>query len=672
MTPAVLGVVLTGCGGGGGSHSDTPSTPSTSATIAASLGRIYNAALEARCMATGTVLGSGSTGSSGLPTLTLSGTCSGPVVVELLANGSTTYFDEKLEATASMPAGTSLRAIVPTFSAGSALSIAVTPLTEMAARQAIAAAGSESAVTSAQAGTANSAVLAQLFGSGVNFDILTPPTVVDSSSAANSLGTTTADRYAFYLAALAHLGSGSTPALAVASALATDLADGTLDGQSTTGLTYTSDGFATQRDTALTSAAAAYASTALQTDLGIQPLAPVDVTGISPTSGAVGDDITISGTGFDTDPYHLEVKFYNNVAAEVVSATATTIVVRVPAGAATGAVTVRHIVSDTTDTSSTFTVTGGGTVTPTTWTVRANPSSYLLHGIAQGNGTFVAVGEGATIMTTTDGVSWTSQSGPDANFMAANAVTWDGAQFVLVGNSSNLASYPPIIATSANGVTWTRQSWTRGTETQLVDIVGTSNRLTAVGTTTVITSTDGGTSWSSETLPGNANVLELFSVADSGGIRIVTGRSDTTTGVILINSGTGWTVANSPTNFIPRDVTWTGSLFVAVGANSVNWGATPVVMYSTDGTNWTRVDVPSAIAPAGYMLRDVIWSNSKLYAVGDDPSGKGRVIITSTDAATWTQAHQSAVPTGNGILEGIAASSSAIVTVGGTKSITAP
>ena len=334
MTPAVLGVILTGCGGGG-SHSDAPTTPSTSATIAASLGRIYNAALEARCMATGTVLGSGSTGSSGLPTLTLSGTCSGPVVVELLANGATTYFDEKLGATAAMPAGTALRAIVPTFSAGSTLSIAITPLTEIAARQAITAAGSESAVTSVQASAANAAVLTQIFGAGVNFDILTPPTVVDSGAAANSLGTTAADRYAFYLAALAHLGSGSTPALAVASALATDLADGTLSGQSTAGLTYTSDGFATQRDTALTDAATAYASPALQTDLGIQPPAPVDVTGISPASGAVDDEITISGTGFDTDPYHLEVKFYNNVAAEVVSATATAIVVRVPSGAAT-------------------------------------------------------------------------------------------------------------------------------------------------------------------------------------------------------------------------------------------------------------------------------------------------------------------------------------------------
>lgn len=623
-------------------------------------------------MATGAVLGTGSTGTSGVPTLTLSGGCDSPVLVALLANSDTTYFDEKLASNTAMPAGTTLRAIVPSFTAGGAWSLAITPLTEMAARQAIAAAGSESAVTSTQASTANQAVLAQLFGLGVDFDILTPPTVLDTGSAAHSLGTSSADRYAFYLAALAHLGGGTTPALTVANALAADLADGSLDGHSAPDLTYASAGFADQRDTALTDAATAYASGDLQTALGLSPAVPVAITGISPASGAVNDNITISGTGFDTDPYHLEVKFYNNIPAEVVSATATSIVVKVPSGASTGAITVRHIVSGTTDTSSAFTVTGGGNVTPATWTVRASPSAYLLHGVAHGNGTFVAVGEGATIMTTANGISWSPQTGPDANFMAVNAVTWDGAQFVLVGNSSNLAIAPPIIATSANGETWTRQNWSRGAETQLVDVVGTPNRLTAVGTTSIITSTNSGVSWSSETLPAGANATELFSVADSGSVRIVTGRSDATTGVILINSGSGWSVASTTSNFIPRDVIWAGSFFVAVGANSVNWGASPVVMYSTDGITWTRVDLASSVAPTGYMLRDVTWANSTLYAVGDDPSAKGRVVLTSTDGANWTQAHQSAVPSGNGILEGVAASGNVIVSVGGTKTITSP
>lgn len=245
----------------------TPHPASTSATLTPSLGRVSNAAVEVRCLATGNVLGSGSLASSGSASLTLRGTCSGPVLAEVLANGSTTYFDEKLASTTAFPSGVSLRAIVPVFTAGTPLYIALTPLTEIATRQAIATAGGESTVSAAQASAANSAVVPQLFGAGSSLDILTPPTLVNAAGS-GSLGTGAADRYAFYLAALAHLGSGSQPALAVSNALATDLADGILDGTTSSSVSYTTANFASLIDTALDDAAG-YASAALQTELGL-------------------------------------------------------------------------------------------------------------------------------------------------------------------------------------------------------------------------------------------------------------------------------------------------------------------------------------------------------------------------------------------------------------------
>lgn len=669
LAPVLLSALaLAGCG------SDSPApaaagTP-TAARVQPALGQVYNAGIEARCMPTGAVLGSGDTGASGEVTLSLAGSCSGPVIVELVANGGSTYYDEALATTVGLPVGTQLRAIVPSYVAGSPLAIAITPLTEIATRQALAAAGgSESAVTGVQATTANAAVTAQVLGAGISFDILTPPTPWSAATAAGSLGTSVADRYAFYLAALAAMGSGSTPAIAVTDALAADLADGALDGATSSGFTYTSGGYAGLRDTGLADVAT-YASTELKDALGLTPPAPVDVTGLSPGSGAVDDQVTLTGTGFGNDPFHLEVKFSSNVAAEIVSASDTELVVKVPAGAVTGSISVRNIISDTTDTTASFTVTGGGT--PASWTLRSSPTAWLLFSVAYGNGNFVAVGYNRTILTSTDGVSWTSQTASDSNYYQANSVTWDGSQFVLVGDSSNLASYAPVIATSPDGVTWTRRNWTRGSETQLVDVWGNGSTLTAAGANgAVIASSDSGATWSGETLPAASYITQLFGVAGNGSTRILVGKNDTGAGIILANTGSGWTqVGSAWANFAPRDVIWTGSQFVAVGGDSYNYGANAVVLTSSDGSSWTRVALPVAGAPAGYTLRDVTWTGSVLVAVGDN-GGTGRVVTTSSDGSSWTQAHQSTT-SGNSALDGVASGGGKVVAVGGTRTVTAP
>lgn len=248
----------------------TPATPTSSVTVTPSLGKVFDAAIEVRCAATGLTLGSGIVGATGTIALTLTGSCSGPVIIELLASASSTYFDEQANAVISLPAGTQLRTVLPSLAATTG-NIAVTPLTEIAFRQALAAAGGvESALTALQATTANAAIAAQVFGAAAaGLDILSVPTAWDASLAAGSLGDTAADRHAFLLAALAGLGDGAgAPAVAVTAALAGDLADGTLDGVTSTDVTYTSGNLGTLLATEY-SGFAAYANSALQTALGI-------------------------------------------------------------------------------------------------------------------------------------------------------------------------------------------------------------------------------------------------------------------------------------------------------------------------------------------------------------------------------------------------------------------
>jgi len=607
-------------------------------------------------------------------TVATAGSCAGPVLVSAAgrSNGSSTYFDEALNAAAPLPAGAQVRALAPALA--NPMTMGVTALTEVAAAQALAAAGSLAAVTASQVNAANAAVVTQVLGAGVTLDILSAPTPWTAATAAGSLGTSAADRYAYYLGALARMGqgSGASPALAVAAALAADLADGTLNGNAT-GFIYTSGNLAGQLGTAL-NAMAAFASPALQTAINVTPPQPLAVGSFSPASGAAGATVTITGAGFDPDPFHMQVKFADNLAAEVVSSSATQVVVKVPVGAVSGPVIVTHALTGASVTSSTaFTVTnpggGGGGGGATTWVARASPSSFMLNGLAYGAGRFVAVGFGKTIVTSADGLSWTAATAPDNNYYEAKSVVWTGSQFVMVGDKNFGASAPPLIATSPDALAWTRRTWnpTQDPDT-LADVAAGGNRLTVVGLNgSLATSSDGGLTWANET--GGAGT-SFSGVADNGSVRVAVGRDGSYAGRVLVNSGAGWQAATSGLgNFYPSRVTWNGARFVAVGAGGI--GGQAAVATSADGANWTRVDIATSVVPANFKLVAVAQVGNVLYATGDNGSTRHVIVKSEDQGATWTQVYEAGTA-GNAMLAGIAASADRVVTVGGVKSVTMP
>ena len=67
--------------------------------------------------------------------------------------------------------------------------------------------------------------------------------------------------------------------------------------------------------------------------------AAIGISGFMPISGPVGTTVTIYGSGFSTTPSSNVVQF-NGTSANVSSATATSLIVTVPAGATTGPITV--------------------------------------------------------------------------------------------------------------------------------------------------------------------------------------------------------------------------------------------------------------------------------------------------------------------------------------------
>lgn len=265
-------LTIYGCGGGGGSD---PLPTSTSVTVTPSLGRFSAGTPVKLKKPDGTELASGSLGSNGKYTFSLTG-YSGPVVVEVLGGADVKYYDERTKVLAAFAAGKTLRAVMPAVQA----EVGVTALTNAAAAQL------EDPVLgfkNASATTINgaNAKVAAVFGLP---DILVAPKTVDSTTAATLNVATPGDKYALVLAALAKTATGTNAAADVADALASDLKDDKLDGQDGTAATptaisaYTPATMAAKYDEAATE----LADETSQSFIKQQPLAVVaDVTKIT-------------------------------------------------------------------------------------------------------------------------------------------------------------------------------------------------------------------------------------------------------------------------------------------------------------------------------------------------------------------------------------------------------
>ena len=277
-----------------------------------------------------------------------------------------------------------------------------------------------------------------------------------------------------------------------------------------------------------------------------------------------------------------------------------------------------------------------------TWTSRTSGTTNGLYAATYGNSLFVVVGWAQTILTSSDGTTWTLQTVGVSNLYD---IIYDNSIFVTVGATGT-------IQTSSDGSTWT--SRTSGTTNGLQGIAYGNSVFVTVGEAgTILTSSDG-TTWISRTSGVSVNlraisyVNNLFiAVGDSGnilmsldGITWASRTSGTTenlygiaygnslfvavgaTGTILSSSdGITWTSRTSGTTNFIYGITYENNLFVTVGAA----GET---LKSSDGSTWTSVSSGTT-----EILRNVFYGNSLTIAIGDSGT-----ILTSADSATTTTA----------------------------------
>jgi hypothetical protein len=216
----------------------------------------------------------------------------------------------------------------------------------------------------------------------------------------------------------------------------------------------------------------------------------------------------------------------------------------------------------------------------TTFTLRKNMD--LINGsqindiIFNGSNLYVAVGQGGSLYTSTNGTSWTQRtSGFGGNEIAS--VAFGAGVFVIVGQNGNIAS-------STDGTTWTLR---------------TSNVST--------------------------NRLRRVRFANSLFVAVGDGANGGTGGITTSPDGTTWTKRNTPTTSVASlyDVNFGGGNWVTVGGLNTRAG-----YYSADAATWTLL--PASLSNDAYS---VFYANSTWWTYPS--SVTGTLYYASDPAGTW-------------------------------------
>jgi hypothetical protein len=346
-------------------------------------------------------------------------------------------------------------------------------------------------------------------------------------------------------------------------------------------------------------------------------LATPTLTSLSPTSGAVGASVTLTGTNFGSTQGTGTVKFNGTAATSITSWSSTSIVAVVPTGATTGNVVVTASGVNTSGVS--FTVLATPTLTSLSPTSGAVGASVTLTGTnfgsTQGTGTVKFNGTAATSIT-----SWSSTS--------IVAVVPTGAT---TGN----------VVVTTSGVTTSGKSFTVLATPTLTSLSPTSG---AVGTSVTLTGTNFGSTQGTGSVTFNGTAVTSITSWSSTSIVAVVPTGATTGNVVVTASGVTtsgvlFTVlppAPTPT-FSPAAGNYpsgNGGTAVTVTISDTNPSAT--IYYTlTSGTTGTTPTTSSTVysGPIGVSSDYVVESMAAVSGYANSP------------AATAAYTVQAATPT---------------------------
>ena len=286
------------------------------------------------------------------------------------------------------------------------------------------------------------------------------------------------------------------------------------------------------------------------------------------------------------------------------------------------------------------------------WTTQHSGSGFGLHGIAYGQGTFVAVGtyhpqvegfgrsdgewnmsdsavnfsvrNGTTsfgaVMTSPDGTNWTSQD-IQLDTSAIESVTYGDGLFAAVGMPQQLSdatNTPSLILTSPDGLHWTPtgvfvEGWMTGVAYGNGRFLAAGQDLGGPQSGVLVTSTDG-IHWSG---PNLVSTQVFWGLCFGQGVFVGVGPGFAGAGGVTISTnGQTWTVV-AP-GVLLNSVEYANGLFVAVGDQGR-------LLTSTDALQWTSV-----ASGTSQGLKGAAWGNGRFVVVGEG------ALLASDNGQAWT------------------------------------
>src|SRR5581483_11531176 len=337
-------------------------------------------------------------------------------------------------------------------------------------------------------------------------------------------------------------------------------------------------------------------------------LAAPSITSLSPTSGAVGASVTITGSNFGSTQGSSTVKFNGTTATTISTWSATSIVAVVPSSATTGNVVVT--VSGVASNGKSFTVVAAPSITSLSPTSGAVGTSITVTGTnfgsTQGSSTIKFNG---TSVTPT---SWSATqiqapvpSGATTGNVVVHAsgVDSNGKNFTVLPTPTitNLSPNSGMVGDSIT-ITGTNFGATQGTST--VKFNGTAATPTTWSNTSIVTSVPTGAT--------TGNVVVTVSGVSSAGAAFTVVAQPTITSLSPTSAAVGALVTINGTNFQP---TQSGSTVTFNGAT-----ATP--------TTWSSTQIKAPV-PAGATTGNVVVTVFGLASNGSSFTVKPTPAITS-------------------------------------------
>lgn len=247
------------------------------------------------------------------------------------------------------------------------------------------------------------------------------------------------------------------------------------------------------------------------------------------------------------------------------------------------------------------------------WTEVPYESPSELESIVAGDGGFLAIGRNV-LGTSPDGYSWAIDERDTES--RVNGLAWLGDGYLAVGEDGFMMSSP-------DGDEWTQLSeraFDISGSREINELAKGGSTIVGVGEGALIITGRHGTEWVRRDSPAEGG--ELSGVVWNGDAFWTAGSY----GIMRSIDGVHWSRVLLDYDLRLFDITWNGSLFVAVGRRSDR----DVVLTSPNGHDWEEqiFDLDGSLFTVG-------WTGSHFVAAGD-----GSVYLTSPDGVAWDQNFQ--------------------------------